>query len=131
MKPTKSSGVPLTHASSRRSQNAATQVRAPRTLLMWSGGLDSTYALVRLLRETDDDAALLTESYSCLTTALGRLGRRDGAATWRALRDAHDVTWRSDDPWPFLLMMVNTWRIVWLAASKRMSFTFLYSLLSN
>jgi hypothetical protein len=65
---------------------------------------------------------LLAESYSCFTAALGRIGRRNAATTWRALRDARDVTWQSDDPWPFLSMMINTWRLVWLAATRRMSF---------
>ena len=31
------------------------QSRTIRSLVMWSGGLDSTYALARLLRESDDD----------------------------------------------------------------------------
>ena len=68
------------------------------------------------------DETRLAESYSCFTTALGRLGRADGRSTWRELRAARDVTWRANDPWPFLLMMVNTWRIVWLAATRRLSF---------
>jgi 7-cyano-7-deazaguanine synthase in queuosine biosynthesis len=29
--------------------------RRPKSLVMWSGGLDSTYTLVRLLKETDDE----------------------------------------------------------------------------
>lgn len=33
----------------------AGQTRRTRSLVMWSGGLDSTYALARLLRDSDDD----------------------------------------------------------------------------
>ena len=64
----------------------------------------------------------LTEAYSGLTVALRSLGGGDARRTWRSLREARDITWRGDDPWPFLLMMINTWRIVWLSASRRISF---------
>ena len=64
----------------------------------------------------------LTEAYSGLTVALRSLGSTEARSSWRRLREARDVTWRSDDPWPFLLMMVNTSRIVWLAATRRLSF---------
>ena len=37
----------------------------------------------------------------------------------RELRRARDVTWAGDDPWPFLLMMINTYRIVALALLRR------------
>jgi hypothetical protein len=57
-----------------------------------------------------------------MTAAIGLAGRGRGSDAWRALRTARDVTWRRRDPLPFLLMMVNTWRIVWLAATKRISF---------
>ena len=30
-------------------------VRRPKSLVLWSGGLNSTWTLVRLLRDTDDD----------------------------------------------------------------------------
>jgi predicted ATP-grasp superfamily ATP-dependent carboligase len=62
------------------------------------------------------DAAHLTESYSCFTATLGALFSRESfRERLRLLRDARDVTWSKSDPWPFLLMMVNTWRIVSLS----------------
>lgn len=67
------------------------------------------------------DAALLAESYSCFTAVLGASGPARKAA-WRALRAARDVTWRRDDPWPFLLMLVNTWKLLWLSTTRRISF---------
>jgi predicted ATP-grasp superfamily ATP-dependent carboligase len=67
------------------------------------------------------DATALTESYSCFTAVLSANGEARTAA-WRALLAAEDVTWRRDDPWPFLLMIVNTWKLLWLSASRRVSF---------
>lgn len=54
-------------------------------------------------------AGLLTESYSCFTAALKRLpSAAEFADAVRYLRQARDVTWSLADPWPFLLMMINT-----------------------
>lgn len=77
---------------------------------------------VRAQADIFRDEVILTEAYSCMTAALGLTGSGRASAAWRALRSAHDVTWHSGDPMPFLLMMVNTWRIVWLAATRRLSF---------
>lgn len=56
---------------------------------------------------------LLTESWSCFTACLGRIARptafRDAVSL---LRRATDVTWSRQDPLPFLLMPVNTYRII-------------------
>ena len=53
--------------------------------------------------------ARLTESWSCFTALLGRLpDRRRFGRVLRELRRARDVSWRASDPWPFLLMPVNT-----------------------
>ncbi len=66
---------------------------------------------------------LLAESYSCFTTTLGALfSRRDFRYSLRQLRRARDVSWSAADPWPFLLMMINTWRIVSLALFRGHTF---------
>lgn len=60
--------------------------------------------------------SLLTEAYSCYTTMLAALPRPSEAGRiFKALRDARDVTWRRDDPWPFLTMTVNSWPIIYAA----------------
>ena len=65
----------------------------------------------------------LKESYSCFTRLLASVFSphrfRQIAAIMRASRD---VTWRREDPWPFLLMMVNSSRIVWSAMTSDHSF---------
>lgn len=67
--------------------------------------------------------ARLTESYSCFTVTLGSLLRRAGFRdNWRRLRESTDVTWSRSDPWPFLLMMVNTSRLIGLALATRQTF---------
>jgi hypothetical protein len=66
---------------------------------------------------------LLTESYSCFTAALGSLF--DPAArrhNFGALRRADDVSWSRRDPWPFLLMMINTWPLIGRAIRRRQTF---------
>ncbi len=69
------------------------------------------------------DHQLLTESYSCYTAVLKSLftasGFREHLASFRAARD---VTWMREDPWPFLLMMINTWPIIWGSVRHRQSF---------
>ncbi len=56
---------------------------------------------------------LLTESWSCYTACLSKVRRpaafRDAISL---LREARDVTWSRSDPLPFLLMPVNTFRII-------------------
>lgn len=65
----------------------------------------------------------LTESWSCYTECLRRLlNGGDAGNAFRELRRARDVTWRRGDPWPFLLMMVNTWPIIRRAVAARASF---------
>ena len=69
------------------------------------------------------DEQHLTESYSCFTATLGALfSRRSFRKTLARLRQARDVTWSRSDPWPFLLMMISTWRIIWTALFTRHSF---------
>ena len=69
------------------------------------------------------DVLKLQEAYSCFTATLASLLR---PATFRRnlkfLRTARDISWSADDPWPFLLMMINSWRIVTLAAFRRKTF---------
>ncbi|MEM7081571.1 MAG: ATP-grasp domain-containing protein [Pseudomonadota bacterium] len=67
--------------------------------------------------------SVLQESYSTFTTVLGRLTNRDArreAFGW--LRRARDVTWSRDDPWPFLLMTINTWPLIYRAIRHRQTF---------
>jgi hypothetical protein len=66
---------------------------------------------------------LLTESYSCLTAALKRLpSAAEFSDAVRYLRQARDVTWSRDDPWPFLLMMINTSPILARSIRHRQTF---------
>lgn len=66
---------------------------------------------------------LLTESWSCFTAVLMSVFSRSALRrNWRYLRQARDVSWSAADPKPFLLMMVNTHRIIWGALSRRQSF---------
>lgn len=68
-------------------------------------------------------AARLTESYSCFTSTLAALfTKKSFRYRLSELRGARDVTWSPADPWPFLLMMLNSYRILWLALTKRVSF---------
>lgn len=65
----------------------------------------------------------LVESYSCFTTVFGALPSLRAAGTrLRALRRARDVSYLRSDPWPFLLMMVNTYRLIALALLRGYSF---------
>lgn len=65
----------------------------------------------------------LTESYSCFTAVLKSLFSGDEFATRLAsLRAARDITWAPEDPWPFLLMMINTWPILARSIRHRQSF---------
>jgi hypothetical protein len=66
---------------------------------------------------------LLTETYSCFTVVLKKLlSARGGGGDFRYMRMARDVTWSRDDPWPFLLMMVNTSPILARSIRHRQSF---------
>ena len=65
----------------------------------------------------------LTEAYSCYTAFLGALPRpAEARRIFAELRAARDVTWRSDDPWPFLSMTVNSWPIIQAAMLTRRPF---------
>ncbi len=69
------------------------------------------------------DERLLAESYSCYTAALAALPRgREFLRRLRLLAKSRDVTAAGDDPWPFRLMMVNTWPIIWRALKARVPF---------
>ncbi|MEM9209661.1 MAG: ATP-grasp domain-containing protein [Pseudomonadota bacterium] len=55
----------------------------------------------------------LTEAYSCYTALLAALpDTREAGRILSELRAARDVTWRRDDPWPFLSMTINSWPII-------------------
>lgn len=90
-------------------------------------------AVARLLSEPDTSMIpdtqwfrpefLLTEAYSCYTALLAALPRPSEARRiFNELRAARDVTWRRDDPWPFLTMTVNSWPIIFAAARSRRPF---------
>lgn len=68
-------------------------------------------------------APLLTESWSCFTAALGSLFEPSARRrNFRLLRQARDVSWSGRDPWPFLLMMVNTMPLIGRAVWRRRTF---------
>ncbi len=65
----------------------------------------------------------LKESYSCFTRLLASafsLERFRSIAN--VMRSSRDITWQRSDPWPFLLMTVNSWRIIAKAMSREHSF---------
>ena len=65
----------------------------------------------------------LTESYSCFTAVLKSLFTGGAfAAHLASLRQARDITWQPQDPWPFLLMMINTWPIIARSIRYRQTF---------
>lgn len=71
----------------------------------------------------DERPRYLTESWSCYTSFLAALLRGQGAGRiFSELRRASDVTWARTDPWPFLLMTVNTWPVIRRALSARRGF---------
>ena len=95
--------------------------RATSGVHFFAGG-----AVAKLVSETDgtvmSDTELfrsetrLTEAYSCYTTLLAALpGLSEARRIFGELRGARDVTWRRDDPWPFLTMTVNSWPIIYAA----------------
>ena len=56
---------------------------------------------------------LLTESWSCFTACLARVGRPSAFRhALGLLHRASDVTWSRHDPLPFMLMPVNSYRII-------------------
>ena len=66
---------------------------------------------------------LQCESWSAFTACLGALfGRADARAAWASLGRAHDVSWSARDPWPFLLMMINTAPLITRALARRQTF---------
>ncbi len=65
----------------------------------------------------------LTEAYSCYTALLAALPKpAEARRVYTELRAARDVTWRRDDPWPFLSMTVNSWPIIQAAVRTRRPF---------
>ena len=65
----------------------------------------------------------LTEAYSCYTALLAALpNQAEARRIFTELRAARDVTWRRDDPWPFLSMTVNSWPIIQAAIMTRRPF---------
>lgn len=68
-------------------------------------------------------APRLQQFYSCLTeTQKSVLTPRRFPANLRALLTTPDVTWRRDDPWPFLSMTWTSWEIIRLAMQKGTTF---------
>lgn len=56
---------------------------------------------------------LMQQFYPCLTEAQGAMFRpAKRVQAWQALRRSKDVTWRRDDPWPFILMTFTSWEIL-------------------
>ncbi len=56
---------------------------------------------------------LMQQFYPCLTEAQGAMFRpAKRAQAWHYLRRSKDVTWRRDDPWPFILMTFTSWAIL-------------------
>ena len=74
-------------------------------------------------RATLEHGRTLAESWSCLTVLLGRMLKPMAfRSTFAALRDARDVSRCRRDPWPFLLMPVNTAPILWRSIRRRSTF---------
>ncbi|MEM1102931.1 MAG: ATP-grasp domain-containing protein, partial [Pseudomonadota bacterium] len=60
--------------------------------------------------------------YACLTEFWARIrSRTERAAVARALRTCRDVTWRRDDPLPFLTMTPTSWEILRIAITQGVS----------
>ncbi|MEM9739146.1 MAG: hypothetical protein AAF829_04695 [Pseudomonadota bacterium] len=56
---------------------------------------------------------LMQQFYPCLTEAQSAMfNPSKRAETWHFLRKSKDVTWRRDDPWPFILMTFTSWNIL-------------------
>ncbi|MEM9335472.1 MAG: ATP-grasp domain-containing protein [Pseudomonadota bacterium] len=65
----------------------------------------------------------LAEKWSCFTRYLASLGAvAETREAWQVLSTFSDISWRGDDPWPFLAMPVNSWRLLWKALSSDHSF---------
>jgi hypothetical protein len=66
---------------------------------------------------------LLQEGYSCFTATLAVLHQPgECRRRFEMLRSARDISWSRDDPWPFLLMMINSYRLIGLALLRRRTF---------
>jgi hypothetical protein len=69
------------------------------------------------------DEVLLAESWSAFTVLLGRLARpAEFGRVRRALAQARDISWSRHDPWPFLLMMINSWPLIRRSLAQRRTF---------
>ena len=67
--------------------------------------------------------ATLQQFYSCLTETQMALFRGDNfLGRVKRLFTTRDVTWDRQDPWPFVSMMMNSWRIIALSIRRRRSF---------
>jgi predicted ATP-grasp superfamily ATP-dependent carboligase len=81
--------------------------------------LDPTFAGPARLREH----ALMQQLWTTLTECWAAIADPpERRRRLRALATARDVTWQARDPLPLLLMPFASWRIMWLAASRRISF---------
>ncbi len=73
--------------------------------------------------ETLKTATRLAEKWSCFTHYLGSLGSPERTRrAWRVLSSFTDISWRRNDPWPFLAMPVNSWRLLLKSLQKDQSF---------
>jgi hypothetical protein len=69
------------------------------------------------------DVGLLQQVWTTLTETWAAVRNPpERARRMRVLFSARDVTWHWRDPLPLLLMPFASWRIMWLAASRRISF---------
>ncbi|MEM6851705.1 MAG: hypothetical protein AAF527_08255, partial [Pseudomonadota bacterium] len=60
--------------------------------------------------------------YACLTEFWARIrSRTEREAVASALRTCRDVTWRRDDPLPFLTMTPTSWEILRIAMAQGVS----------
>jgi predicted ATP-grasp superfamily ATP-dependent carboligase len=74
-------------------------------------------------------ASLQGESWSAFTACLGTLfSAKNMRRSWASLRAARDVSWSRSDPWPFLLMMINTAPLIARALWHRQTFAEVASL---
>lgn len=65
----------------------------------------------------------MAEKWSCFTRYLASLGTRDATRqAWQVLTGFSDVSWQRDDPWPFLTMPFNSWRILLKSRQKNHTF---------
>ncbi len=69
------------------------------------------------------EATQMAEKWSCFTRYLASLGKPDETReAWQVLWRFRDVSWRRNDPWPFLAMPFNSWRLLLKSLQRGHSF---------